>query len=192
MTWYASTFESGLSPRGITAEQTTPLFAQGSTAFFAGGPWNAPLFDEAKVEYGVAPFPMFEGGEPASSTGSWATGVSPFSDAQDAAKEFIAYMTTNPTGAWEVNSRNIPVQQDAFEKYLTTTRAKGETATQLASIVESELETGAVSRPTTTAFVDFEAVMNEAFADIRNGSDPEERLQDASDELDRTLEKYRR
>ena len=135
---------------------------------------------------------MFEGGEPASSTGSWSTGVSPFSEHQDAAKEFIAYMTTDPTGAWEVNSRNIPVQREAFEKYLTTTRAKGERAAQLADIVATELETSAVSRPTTTAFVDFEAVMNEAFADIRNGSDPAERLQEASDELDRTLEKYRR
>ncbi|HYO41237.1 MAG TPA: sugar ABC transporter substrate-binding protein [Nocardioidaceae bacterium] len=190
MTWYASTFESGLSPRGIAPEQTGPLFGQGSTAFFAGGPWNAGAFDEAKVDYGVAPYPMFEGGKRASSTGSWATGVSPFSKNQDAAKKFIAYMTTNPTGAWEVESTNIPVHEDAFAKYLARMEGKGGVSTQLAEVVKGELSTSAVSRPTTAGFVDFETVMNKAFADIRNGSDPAERLQAASTELESVLKKY--
>jgi multiple sugar transport system substrate-binding protein len=189
--WYRSTFADGLSPRGITAEQTAPLFAQGNTAFFAGGPWNAQAFDQAKFDYGVAPFPMFSGGKPASSTGSWATGVSPFSKNQAAAKLFISYMTTDPTGAWEANSNNIPVQQDAFQQYMTTTKAKGSTATQMAAIVEAELAEGAVSRPTTAGFVDFETDMNKAFADIRNGADPAARLQQAAQQLDRDLAKYR-
>jgi multiple sugar transport system substrate-binding protein len=189
--WYRSTFDSGLSPRGITPEQTAPLFAQGKTAFFAGGPWNAQAFDKAKLDYGVAPFPMFAGGKPASSTGSWATGVSPFSKNAEAAKMFIAYMTTDPTGAWEANSNNIPVQQDAFQQYMTTTKAKGATATQMAAIIQSELTTGAVSRPTTAGFVDFETDMNKAFADIRNGADPAARLRQASTQLDRDLAKYR-
>jgi multiple sugar transport system substrate-binding protein len=188
--WYASTFASGLSPRGIAAEQTAPLFAQGSTAFFAGGPWNAAAFDTAKVDYGVAAYPMFSGGKPASSTGSWATGVSPFSKHQAAAKKFIAYMTTDPTGAWEANSNNIPVQKDAFAKYLTQTRAKGPVAKQMAGIVEGELAHNAVARPTSTGYVDFETVMNKAFADIRNGSDPAKRLKSATTELDSVLKKY--
>ena len=189
--WYASTFESGLSPRGITAEQTPPLFAQGSTAFFAGGPWNSATFDKAKVDYGVAPFPMFEGGKPASSTGSWATGVSPFSKNQAAAKSFIAYMTTDPTGAWEANSNNIPVQTDAFGKYLSTTKAKGGTNAQLAAIVQNELTSNAVSRPTTAGYVDFETDVNKALADISNGAAPATRLQELTSVLERDLAKYR-
>jgi multiple sugar transport system substrate-binding protein len=189
-TWYASTFKSGLSPRGIAPEQTAPLFSAGSTAFFAGGPWNASAFDTAKVDYGVAPYPLFQGGKPASSTGSWATGVSPFSKHQAAAKKFIAYMTTNPTGAWQASSNNIPVQKAAFAKYLSTMRSQGPVATQLAAILKGELANSAVSRPTTTGFVDFETVMNKAFADIRNGADPAERLQSASKELDSVLKKY--
>jgi multiple sugar transport system substrate-binding protein len=189
-TWYASTFKSGLSPRGIAPEQTGPLFAAGNTAFFAGGPWNAAAFDKAKVDYGVAPYPMFAGGKPASSTGSWATGVSPFSKHQAAAKKFIAYMTTDPTGAWQANSNNIPVQKDAFKKYLSAMRANGPVDKQLATVVEGELSSSAVSRPTTTGYVDFETVMNKAFADIRNGSDPAQRLQSATKELDSVLKKY--
>jgi multiple sugar transport system substrate-binding protein len=188
--WYGSTFDSGLSPRGITAEQTSPLFASGNTAFYAGGPWNAPAFQEAKVDFGVAPYPMFAGGKPASSTGSWATGVSPFSKNQAAAKKFIAYMTTDPTGAWEMSSNNIPVQQDAFKKYLDTMRQQGGEMAKLATIIEQELSTSAVSRPTTTAYVDFETVINKAFADIRNGANAADRLKTASKELDSVLSKY--
>jgi hypothetical protein len=38
--------------------------------------------------------------------------------------------------------------------------------------------------------VDFETVMNKTFADIRNGSDPAQRLQSATKELDTVLKKY--
>jgi multiple sugar transport system substrate-binding protein len=190
--WYASIFEEGIAPRGVTPEQTAALFADGRTAFFAGGPWNAPLFDEAKgLDYGVAPFPTFEGGEPASSTDSWSVGISPFSENQEAAKKFLAYMTIDPKGAWESSSRNIPVQQDAFEKYLDEMRGGGGQGEDLAAIVEHELNENAVHRPTTTGFVEFETVLNKAFSDIRNGTDPAERLGEAQQELDRVLAKYR-
>jgi multiple sugar transport system substrate-binding protein len=189
--WYASIFKDGISPRGIPAEQTGPLFAEGKTAFFAGGPWNAATFNDAGINYGVAPYPMFEGGKPASSTGSWSTGISPFSKNQAAAKKFIAYMTTDPAGAWEASSNNIPVEKDAFQKYLTSVRKASPTGTDLAKIIELELGESAVSRPTTAAFVDFESIMNKAFADIRNGEDPKQRLASASDELDSALAKYK-
>jgi multiple sugar transport system substrate-binding protein len=47
-----------------------------------------------------------------------------------------------------------------------------------------------VSRPTTAGFVDFETTMNKAFADIRNGAAAKDRLEQASQELERTLKKY--
>ncbi len=191
-TWYQSLFRDGIAPRGIAVEQTPGLFSAGTTAFFAGGPWDAPLFDEAKnVDYGVAPFPKFAGGKPASSTGSWSTGISPFSKNQAAAEKFLAYLTTDPAGAWQASSRNIPVQRDAFQQYLAALRSQGARSTQLAAIVENELAANAVPRPLTTGFVDFESVMNKAFADIRNGSDPAPRLGQAAQELDRVLAKYR-
>jgi multiple sugar transport system substrate-binding protein len=189
--WYKSTFDEKVAPRGVSPEQTGTLFADGNTAFFAGGPWNAPLFDEAEVDYGVAPFPTFAGGKPVSSTGSWATGVSPFSANPEAAKKFIRYMTVNPTGAWEASSRNIPVQKEAFEKYLTEAAKGGGSAEDLAAIIRQELASNAVARPTSVGFVDFEAVMNKAFADIRNGAEPAARLQQATEELDRVLAKYK-
>jgi multiple sugar transport system substrate-binding protein len=189
-TWYASTFKSGISPRGVAPEQTEPLFASGKTAFFAGGPWNAPLLDKAKgLNYGVAPFPMFAGGKDVSSTGSWSVGISPFSKNQAAAKKFLAYMTIDPEGALLASSRNIPVQKAAFDKYLTQMQGQGPRGAQLAAIIRNELAHNAVARPTTVGYVDFETIMNKAFADIRNGSNPAVRLQQASAELKRAFAK---
>jgi multiple sugar transport system substrate-binding protein len=188
--WYHSIFEEKIAPRGIDPEQTAPLFAEGNTAFFAGGPWNAATFDDAGLKYGVAPFPMFEGGEPASSTDSWSMGISPFSQEQDAAKEFVRYITIDPTGAWEASSNNIPVQTEAFDKYLEERRKAGGASAEIASIIEYELQNNAVHRPQTVGWVEFETIMNQAFADIRNGSDPAERLGQASEEIAAAFDKY--
>ncbi len=188
--WYHSIFDEKIAPRGIDPEQTAPLFAEGNTAFFAGGPWNAATFDDAGMKYGVAPFPTFEGGEPASSTDSWSMGISPFSQEQDAAKEFLRYITIDPTGAWEASSNNIPVQTEAFDKYLEERRKAGGASAEIASIIEYELQNNAVHRPQTVGWVEFETIMNQAFADIRNGSDPAERLEQASEEISAAFSKY--
>jgi multiple sugar transport system substrate-binding protein len=192
-TWYHDIFATGVAPRGINPEQTPGLFATGNTAFFAGGPWNAAAFDKDKgVDYGVAPFPRFAQGKPATSTGSWSTGISPFSKHKDAAKKFLSYMTVDPAGATATISNNIPVQKQAFQRYLSDLGTKGERYKQIGDIVEYAIANTSVSRPVTTGYVDFESVMNKAFADIRNGSDASTRLTQAGQELDRTLAKYRK
>jgi multiple sugar transport system substrate-binding protein len=192
-TWYHSIFQSGVAPRGINPEQTPSLFASGSTAFFAGGPWNAAAFDKDKgVDYGVAAFPRFAQGKAATSTGSWSTGISPFSDHKDAAKKFLSYMTIDATGATLTTSNNIPVQKQAFEKYLTGLSAKGQRYSQMADIIRYALAKTSVPRPVSVGYVDFESVLNKAFADIRNGTDATTRLQQATGELDRALTKYRK
>jgi multiple sugar transport system substrate-binding protein len=192
-TWYHDIFQTGVAPRGINPEQTPSLFASGSTAFFAGGPWNAAAFDKDKgVDYGVAPFPKFAQGKPATSTDSWSTGISPFSDHKDAAKKFLSYMTIDPTGATLTTSNNIPVQKQAFETYLKNLSAKGARYAQIADIIRYALANTSVSRPVSAGYVEFESVMNKAFADIRNGTAAPARLQQATGELDRALTKYRK
>ena len=192
-TWYHDIFAGGIAPRGIDPEQTPSLFADGQTAFFAGGPWNAAAFTKDQgVDFGVAPFPKFAQGKPATSTDSWSTGISPFSDSKDAAKKFLAYMTTDPAGATATTSNNIPVQTEAFQTYLKGLAAKGERYQQIADVIEYAIANTSVSRPITTGFVDFESVMNKAFADIRNGTPAPTRLAQANQELERALAKYRK
>jgi len=192
-TWYRSIFASGVAPRGIAPEQTPQLFATGSTAYFAGGPWNAAAFDKAGgVDYGVAPFPHFASGKPATSTDSWSTGISPFSEHKDAAKKFLRYMTIDTAGAVATISNNIPVQKQAFAQYLRDLSGKGPRYAQIAEIIEYALGHTSVSRPKTVGYVDFESVLNTAFADIRNGTQPQARLAEAAEELDRAFDKYPR
>jgi multiple sugar transport system substrate-binding protein len=192
-TWYHDIFQQGVAPKGINPEQTPGLFAGGDTAFFAGGPWNAAAFDKDKgVDYGVAPFPRFAQGKPATSTDSWSTGISPFSKNKDAAKKFLSYMTIDPTGATQTSSNNIPVQTEAFQTYLKDLGAKGERYQQIADIIEYAIGNTSVSRPVSVGFVDFESVVNKAFADIRNGAEPAARLTQANGEIDRALAKYRK
>jgi multiple sugar transport system substrate-binding protein len=100
-------------------------------------------------------------------------------------------MTIDPNGAWLASSRNIPVQLDAATRYMDQLRAQGSTSKQVADIVQNELANNAVARPTSVGYVDFESVMNKAFADIRNGSDPSARLQQATGELNRVFDKYK-
>lgn len=191
--WYQSIFQSGVAPRGINPEQTPALFSTGSTVFFAGGPWNAAAFDKDKgVDYGVAPFPRFAQGKAATSTGSWATGISPFSKNKDAARKFLSYMTIDPTGATLTISNNMPVQKQAFQKYLSDLSAKGAVYTQMAKILQYALAKTSVARPMSVGYVEFESVMNKAFADIRNGTAAPARLQQATGELNRALAKYRK
>jgi multiple sugar transport system substrate-binding protein len=82
------------------------------------------------------------------------------------------------------------VQTAAFNKYLNDMQSQGANGTQLAAIIRNELAHNAVARPTSVGYVDFETVMNKAFADIRNGSDPAGRLRQASGELKRAFAKY--
>ena len=52
-----------------------------------------------------------------------------------------------------------------------------------AAITAYESEHTAVSRPVSVGYIQFEEVMGKAFADIRNGTNPDTRLQEATRQL---------
>jgi multiple sugar transport system substrate-binding protein len=101
-------------------------------------------------------------------------------------------MTIDATGATLTTSNNIPVQKQAFQTYLKDLGAKGERYRQIADIIEYAIDNTSVSRPVSVGFVDFESVVNKAFADIRNGTEPAARLTQANGEIERALAKYRK
>jgi multiple sugar transport system substrate-binding protein len=101
-------------------------------------------------------------------------------------------MTVDATGAAQTTSNNIPVQQQAFRQYLTGLGRKGTRYQQIADIVQYAIANTSVSRPISVGYVDFESVLNKAFADIRNGTDAPTRLAQANQELERVLTKYRK
>lgn len=188
MEWYAHTFADGLSPRGVGGFQTSPVFANGDVAFFVGGPWDIGNFaSSAKSDWGVAPMPYFAGGEKVTPTGSWSWGVNPASKNKAAAKEFIEYAALDPAGNLSTTEKTtiIPANTKAEAQYLPTLeKLGGAHGAGVADIVSYEVEHTAVARPVSVGYVQFESVMDKAFADIRNGADVSSRLQEATRQLE--------
>ncbi|MCU1439972.1 MAG: sugar transporter substrate-binding protein [Rhodoglobus sp.] len=187
MEWYASTFADGVSPRGIDVGQIPPLFQDGKLAFMVGTPVYVSSFAAIDtLDWGVAPMPTFEGTDAATPTDGWALGVSPYSEKQEAAWKFIEFLTLDPEGsAASIQGKPFPSANKATqEDYLAQLpELAGGHAPEISNLLTYELENTAIHRPRTTGYVVFEEVMNKAFADIRNGADPVERLAQAQRDL---------
>ncbi|UFU05433.1 sugar ABC transporter substrate-binding protein [Ruania halotolerans] len=187
MTWYGDLFADGLAPRGVGSFETSPIFADGESAFFVGGPWDVGVFSESETNWAVAPMPYFDGGEQVTPTGSWSWGINPASQNQAAALLFLEYATLNPEGNLLSTEATtiIPANAEAAAEYLPQLEElAGDRSAGVADLITYELENTAFARPLTVGYVQFEEVMNTAFADIRNGSDPAERLAEATSQLE--------
>lgn len=188
MTWYGSLFEDGVAPRGIATDQMAVLFASGKSAFFVGGAWSTTPISEAEpmIDWGVAPNPMFEGGSPAMSTGSWGIGVSASSDAAEAAIEFAKFASLDLEGNTAATAAILipPTNTDAFDTYVTRLdESVAPNSAGMGALMLSELESAAVNRPNTIGFTQMQDVLGRAFADIRNGEPVESTLDEAQTEL---------
>ncbi len=194
LTWYHELFETGLSPRGITNDKNGALFQTGKAGFMISGPWGVSVAEDGDVNYGVAPAPYFEGGEPATSTDSWGVALSAKSTHQDAARKFIEYLTIDPEGnAISAESAHIAgTNKEAYAKYAETMSALGGDATaNFGSIMQYQLENTSVHRPNVIGYSIFEPGANQMFSDIRNGSDPKERATQAVADIQEQIERLK-
>ena len=193
--WYAALFASGLSPRGVSPEQTPDLFANGQVAFFEGGPWNFAKFDQASgLHYAVAAVPYFAGGHPATPTDSWAIGISPYAAHKDVALKFAEFLSISPEGNYLTVSANPlpPTNRTAYARYLAGIAALGHGIGPAAhDIIVHEIADTAVERPRSVGYVAFEDVMNRTFSDIRNGANVSAALAAAQSQLASTLARVR-
>lgn len=189
--WYRGLYESGIAPRGVTPEQMPDLFQNGDVAFYVGQPNNFVRFNNADgLNYGVAPMPYFEGGKPATPTGSWAIGINPYAANMEEAKRFAEFLTLDAEGAFLTVSTNplIPVHREAYERYINEIVKGVDGATD---IMTYELANTAVGRPRSVGYVVFEEVMNRTFSDIRNGADAASSLEQAQRQLTSSLGRIR-
>jgi multiple sugar transport system substrate-binding protein len=187
MTWYHGLFANKLAPRGVGSFQTSPLFTEGKVAFFAGGPWDVGAFAAAKdLDWGVAPYPYFAGGKQVTPTGSWSWGINPASENQQLARKFLEYAALDPEGNLLTTKATtiIPSNRAAFEKYVPILDAlAGDKSKGAGEIITYDADHTAVARPRSVGYIQFEDVMTRTFADIRNGTDPKARLDQATQEI---------
>ncbi|GAA3729141.1 hypothetical protein GCM10022239_02320 [Leifsonia bigeumensis] len=188
--WYGSLYADGVSPRGVPVEQLPDEFMSGNLAYLVAEPAHLQKFIDSGVDFGVAPMGYFDGGTPVTPTGSWTIGVSAFSEHGDIAAEFAKYITLDPEGASLVQLNGIPIQKDSLAAYISDLSTGGPIQSNLAGIIQGELAATPVARPSSVAYVDFEGIINAAFADIRNGEPVDAVLATANDKLDVAFARY--
>ncbi|MFC0682191.1 ABC transporter substrate-binding protein [Lysobacter korlensis] len=194
--WYGGLFEKGLSPRGVAVAETPEIFAGGQTAFYVGGPWWAGMFvADPELDFGVAPFPAFEGGEPSTPTGGWSLGLNPKADEEraNAAAVFMKFMGLDDGGyAQYLSALAVPPSNlEGGVKFYESEAFADPRMAGVVDLMKFELENTSTLRLQTVGYVEFEDVMTRTFSDIINGADAGEALATAESELDEAWESFR-
>lgn len=184
MRWYRELFASGAAPRGVSPDQMGTIFSGGHAAFLVGGPWNiGTLSAQQKFRWGIAPHPYFADGKPVTPTDSWTWGVNPYGANAGLGLDFVRYAGLTRTGSLDTIRNNpiIPANAAAFPTYKQVLERQGGSASRgVGALMEYELTRTAIHRPRSIGYIQFEDIMNKAFADIRNGADPAGRLGSAA------------
>jgi ABC-type glycerol-3-phosphate transport system substrate-binding protein len=189
--FYYDTYNTWKVSPKIAAEETANYFQSGKVAIFIGGPWDIPAFKTAKVNFGFAPHPYFKGGTPVTPTGSWMLGVSKYSEKKEAAAKFVQY-TSAEEGA-QINfdlGGNLPCSLAVLEKIKNDPKYQKFPDNSMQLAVFEAVNT-AVSRPQTPGYTEWQSVMEESYANIMNGTAPKKALDDAVEEIDAQLKKYK-
>lgn len=190
MEFYSNTFnEWGISPK-IDGSESTSYFCSDQVAMFVGGSWNIASFDEAKVQWGVAPHPYFEGGEAVTPTGSWYMGVSDNSANAEIAAKFVEWLTTNNETCQKTYDimQNLPCNIRVLEGI----ESDPENENTVAALNVYEAMNTAMARPGMVGYEEWQSVLQQTYSDIKNGENAQEALDSAVEEIDSLIQKYQK
>ncbi|ODT72971.1 MAG: hypothetical protein ABS75_01780 [Pelagibacterium sp. SCN 63-23] len=172
----AATFWSNLynewavSPKSLGYGEAASLFGNGQLAMFAGGTWNLPILEGTDIDFGVAPYPYFEGGSVVTPTGSWYVGVNAASANQEEAMDFASFLTTSEVGtrAWFDSLQQLPTYIPLLEEISSSADYDAFPDNVFRLGVYDSLNT-AKARPVTAAYGQLQDAFRTAFVDIANG-----------------------
>lgn len=190
MQWYQDLHQThkvapvGTFDGGVIQE----MFGNGQVAMMVGGTWNLEglkRFDG--LEFGVIPHPYFAEGTPVTSTGSWHVGINPRTANMEAAKKFVAWLSTPEAMDLYFDLRQYPpALQQIWDERAETTFVD-----PAWEIVQFELANTATPRPITPGYREYEEFLRTAMRDIQTGADVTESLSRAAANIDREMRKYR-
>lgn len=174
----------------IPVEQSQEYFYTGKVAMFVSGPWEVANLATTDINYGIAPHPYFEGGKAVTGTGSWHVGISKFSNKKEAAAKFIEYVTAGEgSRIWFETVKNLPANVELLKEIMENP-AYENFPDNVQRLGAYEASNTAVPRPLTPGYLEWETIVNRAFEDIKNGSDPKKTFDSSVVEIDRLLKKY--
>jgi len=191
--WYSDLFNKWkVSPKNVSPAESPNLFASGKVAMFVGGEWNVPRFQEAGVDFAIAPFPYFKEGRPVTGTGSWHVGIAKGSSHKAEAAKFVKFLTEQEQGSkiWFEAQGQLPATQELLtaienaEKYRSFPNDA-----YLLGVYEAR--NSAVFRPVTPGYLQLEDIFFSTFEDVRNGVDPKQALDGAAQRVDRFLAQFK-
>src|SRR3954453_6548938 len=192
-TWYGDLFKQGIAPRGMKSEESDPAFVAGRAAYTIEGPWLIPQLGESKVDWGIAPQPVFQGGKPTTPTGSWSLAMNQFSKQKEDAVIFMKWRSIDE-GSGYIKYRSDPelaASTEGKKIYFEKSVFSSPEGKKAAPIIDYETSHTAINRVQTIGYIEFETILNQAFADIRNGAAPKTALTNASNQLTTAWKKYR-
>ena len=170
-TFWANLYnEWNVSPKSLGYGEAAQLFGNGQLAMMAGGTWNLPGLTASGVDYGVAPYPYFEGGKVLTPTGSWYVGVNAASANQAEAFDFAKYLTTSEEGTkiWFDSLQQLPTFKPLLDKISTDAAFDAFPQNVFRMGVYDSLNT-AKARPVTAAYGQLQDAFRTAFVDMANG-----------------------
>jgi len=191
-TFYYDVFNTyKVAPQG-DAVNGPDLFVNGNLAMLIAGPWQISTFAEnAEFDWNVSRHPYFEGGDVATSTGSWHLGVNSLSKHPEEAKAFVRWLSTGEGAEmwWRDGSHDFPAQQSVLAMFATSEEFN-DSPMSFNRIAADEATQGPIPRPVTVGYLEYDQIFRDTFQDIRIGTDPAEALDTMVDRLVSELAKY--
>lgn len=188
LTWYRSIFEDKIAPRG--EEEVQDDFLAGNIAYLEQGTWLIDGLADVKFEWGAALSPTFEGKDPVTPTGSWSLGMNPYSKEKAASAIFMDWMSSEDGYTKNRPLPDLAATESGREAYYSKEIFNTPAGKDAKDIIAYELANTSVTRPNTIGYVEFEEILNRAFADIRNGAEPHSTLETAQKQLENAWKVY--
>lgn len=187
LNFYQTQVNDGIFTRGISADDTSSYFQSGKILFYLGTTALPAAFEKNGFEdWGFTYIPCFEGHEDEirSACGSWTIGMNTYSVKQEAAAEFIKYLTLYDGADVYINASGmVPALDRQFTDELKETKP-------YMVMAEYEVKNTALVRAITPAFNEYSTAMNALWDNVRNGADVAGAVDDCKAELETAFKEY--
>ena len=187
LNFYQTQVNDGIFTRGISADDTSSYFQSGKILFYLGTTALPAAFEKNGFEdWGYTYIPCFEGheNEVRSACGSWTIGMNTYSEKQEAAAEFIKYLTLYDGADVYINASGmVPALERQFTDELKE-------AKPYMVMAEYEVKNTALVRAITPAFNEYSTAMNALWDNVRNGADVAGAVDDCKAELETAFKEY--
>jgi len=181
--WYGDVFNKHrIAPR----EQQPNIFYTGQVAMYLSPSYEANILksQHPQINWVVLPHPYFK--KPVTPTGAWHVGVFSGTKHPDLAVALLrAYTDPEPAKRNYRIMNYMPVRESTFRAFPETFQVMPN------KLFYWEIVHTAVTRPRIPAYREYEDLLRQAFANIRQGADPAKEMNAAVDKIEAQLRRYR-